>query len=415
MPGLADVFVVAAEDLDQRSTRGALLDFLGLDDGGGGAGSAASAGAAKRRPLDGGGASLGGWSAGAVAAVDGLVAKFPALARYDRRRETYATLVYGDGPFACGAAVLGSVLRRVDPSRPRTAVVWNASARALRALAGTWDVFDGPPVRKERWSSLRPGVVKVKDGVPSNRKRGLWLLLRFRRVLFFDVDDVPLVPAFVEGAAPSTTTSATSSVAAAARARLDALFAVEGLDAAPRGPVLAAKRDERSPTRRCFNSGMMVLKPDYETYLAYENASLAAGDLYRDKGKAGLCPGHDQPILNHVFSDWLEITEANWSTATPGRTNRGCAPYDDVATAADSYHFFLDSTPWCAETAAGCDPNDLGTCPADAGGTCAGHAGPTVAWWRALDDLPRTARDACRALLPRSAPPPCHLRAAGPN
>ena len=50
-----------------------------------------------------------------------------------------------------------------------------------------------------------------------------------------------------------------------------------------------------------------------------------------------------------------------------------------------------------------------------ADGTCAGHAGPTVAWWRALEDLPRTARDACRALLPRSAPPPCHLRAAAPK
>ena len=87
--------------------------------------------------------------------------------------------------------MLGALLAEADPTRPRTAVVSNASAATRAILASTWDLFEGPPVRKERWSSARPGVIKVKDGVPSNRKRGLWLL-PFDRVVFFDVDNVPL-------------------------------------------------------------------------------------------------------------------------------------------------------------------------------------------------------------------------------
>ena len=245
------------------------------------------------------------------------------------------------------------------------------------AQASTWDLFEGPPVRKERWSSARPGVIKVKDGVPSNRKRGLWLL-PFDRVVFFDVDNVPLP-------GPSL------------KRKLDALFA--GLDGAGHFALLA-RRDERS-ARRCFNSGMMALRPGRAAYAAYDAASLDAAALRRDAGPGGLCPGHDQPILNHAFPDWVAVDDGGWATSTPGRANRDCG----ANVAGESYHFFLNSAPWCAELPEGCDPADLGTC--GAGGPCRGHAAAVRAWWAALDGLPEPARGLCRAALPASAPPAC--------
>ena len=49
-------------------------------------------------------------------ARDGTSAKLARVLGAARPREAYATLVYGDGPFACGAAVLGRALRDADPS-----------------------------------------------------------------------------------------------------------------------------------------------------------------------------------------------------------------------------------------------------------------------------------------------------------
>ena len=40
-----------------------------------------------------------------------------------RSLEAYATLIYGDGPMACAAAVLATTLRRHDGSRDRVAIV----------------------------------------------------------------------------------------------------------------------------------------------------------------------------------------------------------------------------------------------------------------------------------------------------
>ncbi|KAH8048011.1 hypothetical protein JL722_12801 [Aureococcus anophagefferens] len=134
---------------------------------------------------------------------------------------------------------------------------------------------------------------------------------------------------------------------------------------------------------------------------AYDAASLGAAALRRDAGPGGLCPGHDQPILNHAFPDWVAVDDGGWATATPGRANRDCG----ANVAGESYHFFLNSAPWCAELPEGCDPADLGTC--GAGGPCRGHAAAVRAWWAALDGLPEPARGLCRAALPASAPPAC--------
>ena len=49
------------------------------------------------------------------------------------KNETYAVLAYGrGGGAALGALVLGSVLKRVDPGRSRTALVYGVSDDARR-------------------------------------------------------------------------------------------------------------------------------------------------------------------------------------------------------------------------------------------------------------------------------------------
>ena len=51
------------------------------------------------------------------------------------KNETYAVLAYGrGGGAALGALVLGSVLKRVDPGRSRTALVYGVSGDARAAL-----------------------------------------------------------------------------------------------------------------------------------------------------------------------------------------------------------------------------------------------------------------------------------------
>ena len=88
---------------------------------------------------------------------------------------------------------------------------------------------------------------------------------------------------------------------------------------------------------------------------------MSSGDLVRTYGKTGLCPGHDQPIMNYVFKDWADIDSTNWRTATPGHVNRHCDDdYEAIASASDSYHFFLTSAPWCADLDDGCDQGHEG-------------------------------------------------------
>ena len=59
-------------------------------------------------------------------------------------REAYATLVYGDTPAACAAAVLGVTLRRHDPSRERVAIVRDLSNRTREVLThnGLWRLHE---------------------------------------------------------------------------------------------------------------------------------------------------------------------------------------------------------------------------------------------------------------------------------
>jgi len=307
-------------------------------------------------------------------ARDGTSAKLARFLGVARPREAYATLVYGDGPFACGAAVLGRALRDADPARPRACVVWNVSEATRSILRSTWSLFDGPPVAKVRYS--KSGALKVKDGVPANRKAGLWLL-PYDRVLFFDVDDVPLP---------------------ASGPRLDALWKTYG----DSERLAAVPFERKGLAQRCFNSGLMLLRPGARAYAAYTDEALRLGRHQR-----GLCPGHDQPALNRAFSDWRAITSKDWSTATPGRAKRRCSStLADLSREFDAYHFFEESVPWCADTAAGCAPGLHDACPRTT--VCTAHAAAARAWWDALERLPTPARDACRARL-SGRPPACAL------
>lgn len=306
-------------------------------------------------------------------AADGTSAKLERFLGLSRPREAYATLMYGDGPFACGAAVLGRALRDADPARPRVCVVWNVSEATRSILRSTWSLFDGPSVTKVRYGAS--GALKVKDGVPANRKAGLWLL-PYDRVLFLDVDDVPFPTA-----------------------RLDLLWNKYG-----DSERLAAVPFEREGlTQRCFNSGLMLLRPSAKAYASYTEEALR---LHRHQ--RGLCPGHDQPALNRAFHDWRAISSKDWSTATPGRAKRRCSStLADLSREFDAYHFFLDSVPWCADTSAGCAPGLADACPSQTG-ICTAHAAATRAWWDMLERLPAPARGACRARL-SGRPPACTL------
>ena len=91
---------------------------------------------------------------------------------------SHATLVYGSGRAAvCNAAVLGSALKRLDPSRARVALVFQLPDEGRRHLSldGLWALHEVPRNRSAY-----------------SRKNELWRL-PFRRVWFWNADVLPLV------------------------------------------------------------------------------------------------------------------------------------------------------------------------------------------------------------------------------
>ena len=74
--------------------------------------------------------------------------------------ESYAVLMYGHHGHTMGAVVLGTLLRRVDPDRARTALVANISAAAREALSsgGLWSLS----LYSWKLSRLFPGLFSNK-------------------------------------------------------------------------------------------------------------------------------------------------------------------------------------------------------------------------------------------------------------
>ena len=110
--------------------------------------------------------------------------------------QSYATLVYGDGEYACAAAVLARVLRELDEHRPITFVAHNVSSATVRLLSAEGSrVVQGPPLRHVMrgrvtvTGSAAAGELVLAE---STRKMLLWSL-PFDKVLFLDADHHPTV------------------------------------------------------------------------------------------------------------------------------------------------------------------------------------------------------------------------------
>jgi hypothetical protein len=92
-----------------------------------------------------------------------------------RHKQAYATLVYGSKGAFCGAAVLGMMLRRLDPTRPRVALVAGPPNNAALLTDGAL------------WSTVAVSYVEARSQA---RKNSLWRL-PYERVLYIDVDMWP--------------------------------------------------------------------------------------------------------------------------------------------------------------------------------------------------------------------------------
>jgi hypothetical protein len=278
------------------------------------------------------------------------------------KNETYAVLAYGRGGGATlGALVLGNVLRRVDPDRGRTALVYGISDDAAAALrAGGWTVrpaasFDTHHIDGDAANEL--GKATAWPG----RKLDLWRL-PYAKVLYLDADT--MLVDHNETLRP----------------------ALEGLWGTPlkKGGVGAL-----GTSAGCFNGGLLLLRPAANTFDMYERA------LDADLKKAA-CEGHDQPVLNRVFDGAWTNVHKTWRLL---KVTQSC---DRLEKAPDAVHFFAASAPW------------RGGCPAclARGLACSHRHGLREApcaqaplldaqrrWWREVEALPAAARGFVDGLL----------------
>ena len=190
------------------------------------------------------------------------------------KNETYAVLAYGrGGGAALGALVLGSVLKRVDPGRSRTALVYGVSDDARAALrAGGWAVAEAASFKTHRIDGDAANDLGKATAWPG-RKLDLWRL-PYDKVLYLDADTMLVDHA---GTLPKS---------------LAGLWAL---------PLKKGEIGALSNGAGCFNGGMLLLRPAASTFGAYE-AALAQNALKKT------CEGHDQPLLNHVFDGaWTDL------------------------------------------------------------------------------------------------------------
>ena len=291
-----------------------------------------------------------------------------------RTREAYATLLYGDTPIACAAAVLGLTLRRQDPSRDRVAIVRQVSnsTRDILTHGGLWRLHESrrPPIGKRR--SFTQVLM---------RKNELWRL-PYERVLYLDADTFVLDDPVGRPGWRAM--------------RLQRLWAEHALRAgeerlAATGVRPEPVRDNVTLASTCFNGGFLLLRPHAPVAAALD-ALDAHTALRRPEPATGRrCPGLDQPLLNRYFPagawrrvrGWRSLTHWLASPAYP----RSCALSDPEALRgwADAVHFFHTLTPWenphcaaCARAGLGCRaivPRRL-ECPV--------QLAANYLWWRHL-------------------------------
>ena len=229
--------------------------------------------------------------------------------------ESYAVLMYGHHGHTMGAVVLGTLLRRVDPDRARTALVANISAAAREALSsgGLWSVVESESFRRYAVDTEATAYGEVWAG----RKLDLWAL-PFERVVYMDLDMMLLE-------SPSL------------RRHLDGLFATDLRE--PNGTFAGDVAALRSTPHDCLNSGTMVLRPHPATAAAIDAT-------VRDPARWKVaCPGHDQKVLNRVFDgSWAPLPRWDFVKATMRCKHIPASP--------DALHFFADSAPWTRQCAA---------------------------------------------------------------
>jgi len=280
--------------------------------------------------------------------------KPPKRAKATGRNESYAVVLYGHGGYVAGALVLGHVLRRVDGTRRRTALVANVSASARAALAadGLYDVRHAAALARHA----------AGPGVWPGRMLDLWAL-PFERVLKLDLD-LMLLP----GAGPAQ--------------HLRRLWDAP-VGGGPNASALAAVRTSHPGHGRCFNGGMLLLRPSRDTYAEIARA-VEAQDVSED-----CTVGHDQPVMNKVFAGRWRPLEP-W---TPVKATMRCAHIPD---APDAFHFFSSTAPWshqCARCVAAGAPCSRFRGPAKERKNIEACMRPRLLdaqrrWWRELLELP---------------------------
>ena len=301
--------------------------------------------------------------------------------------EAYATLVYGDTPLACAAAVLGIGLRELDASRDRVAIVRAISPRVRSILLSAgWRLHE---VARKRL----PQRQYVRD---LTRKNELWRL-PYKRVLYMDADTY-LLPA-ARGAASSRSL------------RLRMLWDAFPLDTV--GSVAATGIRPHfyandTLTQTCFNGGFIMLKPDAATARRLDGIDAHRARQEPEAATGRRCPGFDQPLLNRAFgpSAWQRIGDAQWRSithwvASPDHPSVcGLTSRDALLRSADAYHFFHKVNPWENVNCVLCVKGGMRCRPVvPIGHECAVHALTQTLWWQALlRALPANETSSCLAL-----------------
>ena len=305
--------------------------------------------------------------------------------------EGYVTLVYGDGPFVCSAAVIGANLAAIDPSRPRLAMVAGIRSAETRAIlsASSWRLMDV--------EDLIPDIADVK-GVPMrpfSRKLPI-LAAPFSRALFLDADQV-LVQSN------------------RSRARLENMWAQQ-----PQTDMLAKTDTKDGTNATCFNSGLLLYRPSRARAVEYAKlleraAAHGQGALaFRDALPAfRICGGYDQPFINEIYAkSWKLLPHKIWRALTTQKvmSNTGicysCAHH--VRRNWDSFHFFSRFFPWggdcgpCVLAGGHCHYESMKSVLGNAG-KCPAHYALQELFWAQFDQLlPRGVAKHCLPLM--SAP-----------
>ena len=262
--------------------------------------------------------------------------------------QAHVIAIHGDGVHACGAAVVGLNLMRIDPGRPRIALAFNISEDTRTILKAGWTVREG--------NNGRDPV--ISKGAVLDVRRGSRL---FSRALLWDADHLPLL---------------------SAGRQLERLWSF-----APDIEALAFGEHWG-----CFNSGFILYRPSDLRRSEFEQL-VGLGPAAKPKGCSGQPnnPNDDQPYFNAVFHDseyvrrhggrgvlhaplrqireqsnetglqfFEELNSSIWRMRTPyslgdgAGTPRCIAHPLELEQQYDSYHFFGRLPPWggtCAQCA----------------------------------------------------------------